>query len=376
MKILFLFLLSSCSFFIESIEKTPKINLSKKVKKPLYCINEKISLYTENSHSKTIFKEILEKYQSKSFIEKSLLWTTFQFYYTPESFSPNSRLQILLKINGSIEYYDFSKTSYPALSGLNYLTQLYTKNNLSSMLNLIEKELPKRIPVNSKFADLLSRNKSKNFDKVFYKAEETLKEGETFPKRSLSKSLNRLKSTKAYEKASTVKNKGYICSSDINSPIIYPNNIHNQVIGLSDDRDNFFIASASLDSKNIKISDGGYIIHGDPGKQSTLCYKNEDDKTTAIVSFKERSPQQILLNLIESLPDDYGPLEIDKTLRQPRKMVLPLPNRVIVEEKISSKIPQFHTTSLGRLLIYHKSSHSPFSGFINDPRSGIELECP
>lgn len=377
MKLLFvfLFLFSSCSFFIDSIENTPKIKQQVKAKKNLYCINEKQSLYADNPISKLIFKNILKKNTHLNFIEKSLLWAIFQFYNSPQSFSPSARLQVIVKWNGTFKYYDFATGQNPALSGIQSLIKKYSKKRFLSLLSIIEKDLPKRIPVNSDLANFLNKNKSQKLGKVFYKANETLKKGETFPKVSLISTLTKLTTNTVLNESPTITHKGNNCSPDVEKSSVYSQGLNNQVIGISDDKDNFFIASASLDTSDIKVRHKGRIILGAPGRPSSFCILNGPHKTTAIVSFKERSPGQILLRFLEKLPNDFGPLEIDKALHLPRSMYLQFPDRLLVEEKIFTPIPQYHTTSLGRLLIYHNSSQSSFSGFINDPRSDNELKC-
>ncbi len=382
MKIVFLsIILSSCSFFIKSMESKEAIELKQRPELATYCVEKELNLHLDDLSNKRIFAKLLKqrKFLRLNFIEKSLLWTLYQFYISPEAFSPTARFQILLRYKGKIQSLDFNQGAFPAITALRYLAKNYPTQSLPNLLNLLENELPKRLPIGKGFATFLQQNKSliksKNFKSHYYKADEALKPGETFPKPSLKNSLLNHKTSNRVIIDSWTPYNQFQCTESLSSYSIYESPIENRVVGISDVMGNIFILSSSLISPNLKDPNLNHIISGKPGLPSVFCIDEQDRETAIFVSYSQRSPSQILKHFLDKFSGPYGLLEIDEQIRESRHMKLHSPQRLLVEKELDSGLPQFYAKSIGKILGYYQSSSSPFFGFIDDPRNENTLEC-
>lgn len=381
MKILFLTLFfTSCSFFIKSIDGQEEKVFLKEKKPVLYCDYQGHSVFSKNLKAAEIFRSLIDREVNLNFLEKSIMWSLAQMSFAPHQASPSSRLQILLRWDNKIHYYDFNSGDLPYLYGLYELGRIGKTKELYSLAKLLDRKFPKKIAIGKDFAQFLNNHsgqlQSPYFKNHFFKADEPLRYGETLERFSFVDIIKLNKRTKVNGRNNLIKQQSFQCSEDLNNNIIYSSPFDAHTFSISDKNGNFFLASSSSNFKAISPYKKTYLIQAGPGLASSFCFKNEGNINEAFISSSSRSPNEILRTFIsKNQTDDHH--DIEKTLILPRKLTLENPNRVLIESnelRNPKGPPHYYYPQIGEILAYLKTPH--FQGYIKDPRTKEELVCP
>lgn len=413
-KFIFLILFSSCSAFVNQLDKD-LLSQKKEVffgnAKEVTCKKRsRLEIINSNKYSQETFLTAIEsklKNYRFNFIEKIVLWSLYQFNLRPDTHSPSSKYQIIVRDQGAENYYHFySKevNSYPLLYGLDYLLNKYpSRYSLITLARIVDDNFNNNYTVSKNFEDFLSENSSELFENIafknrFFRGDESLKENENIIAQDLVKMIKLYTKTKSKikynvsQKLFSYKNDNLnsYCNYDMsmyNNSIylIHKDFINSHLYGLKD-KDNFFLASSSQDFKKIESIAGTHFIQGKSFSRSAAFCKFEFNKgqTIWLSSTKSRDPGQHLYHLIEYGIDGVSNIkELEQIMRFSRHLFLENPHRLIIESKRSSEeqlsrilridIPIYNAQSLGKIWGHFQSKTE--TGFIIDDREAGHLLC-
>ena len=410
LKVFFLLIFSSCSFFIDKIDSgllNEKDYLKNIPETPSFCplVNKpKLQLVNTNSHSQEVYQEFFEKHPEFDFLDHFALWTLIQLSVRPDQSSPSSRFQILLRQNGDSIYLDFfSETreeQYPLLFGLEWILKKYKKKaSLESYASIMDNQFPQKLKAGSNLEAFLLSNQVKIKDHpvlgpFFIRGTEVLKENERLPKLRFVDVIKHYRSLEKKQKVivnsslttfTTESGQQGRCNYDFN---LYDSSIFliDQTIpaanlfGLAKDN-SAFMASTSQKIEKIEPINGFPLFQGESKvRSSAVCVIENQENRIWTFSNLSRDPGQHLFHLIRyGLAGAKSTAEVDKLIRHSRHLFLSDPVRLIIESHRSRpdqienllklNVPIYNGEKLGNIWTYtHFNSQSRF--IIDDRNTG------
>lgn len=435
-------LLSSCSTVsnkLENIFNQTENNIQKNKKevklslksdgKNNFCSREssfQLSSEDENIQKFHLnFKNNLLGQKNYSFIEKSVILALIEMKRRPDLLSPNSRLQIYLKINNQNYYFDFMPKNFegpgtmPYLMGLDYLMKTFnpqnTINNLARDLdqdstqdNVVSNELEIFLKDNQK-----ELSQSETFVTQFFKGDEILTKYETFKSLSFKSILDtyiklKMNNFSQYSQISLPFYK--IISNDIIPPATiecnYDINLDQKILINDQIKDELKSHSMALmDNKNTFLAVGSSLLQRPlrpsnefqtffkimtPRLPLPTCQFRGQNKTVNLFSTNGKNPLQHFQHLISY---DISKVEsaqgLNEILSFSRHLFLKGPDRILYESKrgrksqldffLSMNFPIYHVESLGNIYgeatFDDKTQKATHRTLIIDERSPSRLWC-
>ena len=413
-KFITLILLTSCSAFINQLDKdllSQEKELYYGNSKRVTCEKKsKIEIMNSNEKSQEVFSEALKtklRPYSFSFIEKLVVWSLYQFNLRPDLHSPSSKFQVIVNYLGKDNYYHFyskDNEAYPAMYGLSYLLEKYpSRYSLITLAKIVDDNFKSTYTVSKDFEKFLNLKatllgQTSPFKNRFFRGDETLKENEYINAQNLVsvvKLFERTKSKKSYQVSEKLfeyksNNITSYCNYDMsmyNNSIylIHKDFIKSHLYGFKESN-SYFIASSSQDFNEIKSINGTHFIQGRSlSRSAAFCkFDFKAGQEIWLTSTKSRDPGQHLYHLVEYGIDGVKSLkELEQIMRFSRHLFLENPHRLIIESKRSSEaqlnrilkidIPIYNAQSLGKIWGHFKSKSD--NGFIIDDRESGHLLC-
>lgn len=414
LKLLFLLILGSCSFFINKIdtallnEKDYKHNIPET---PTYCsLDEKPSLQLINTsaHSQSVYQDFYGKHPNFDFLDHFALWTLIQLSVRPDQSSPSSRFQVLLQLNNESVYLDFfSETpeeQYPLLFGLEWILKKYKKKtSLEAYAAILNQQFPQKLKVGNNLEAFLIANEVTIKDHpvlgpLFIRGTEVLKENERTPKLNFVDVIKHYRSREKKQKVivnssltnfTTASGQKGSCNYDFN---LYDNSIFliDRVIPVANlfglaTSDAAFMASTSQKIAVIAPINGFPLFQGESKvRSSAVCVIENQENKIWTFSNLSRDPGQHLFHLIRyGLAGSKSTQEVDKLIRHSRHLFLSDPVRLVIESHRSRpdqienllklNLPIYNGEKLGNIWAY---THFNSQGrFIIDDRNAGSYSC-
>lgn len=416
-KYLLLFLtVSSCSFFIKSID-TQLVKDADIVHKaphvPSYCPLDKkadFQLVGSNDNSQAVYVELVKHLGANNldFMDHFALWNLLQLTIRPDQSAPTSRIQVLLHHAGKSYYFDFFSEfpdeQYPYLFGLEWVLKKFGKNkSLEHYAQILNSFLGQKLKLGKDFEDFLYNNgpaiKSNPILSAFYfRGTDILKQGETFPRLDYQEVLKLYRKAQKQQKIIintsltqfvTAKGNSGSCNYDFN---LYDNSIFlidknipiANLFGLSE-KNSAFLASSSQKLEKIIPLNGFPLFKGESKvRSSAVCLIENNKSRIWAFSNQSRDPGQHLFHLVRyGLPGSQTMAEVDKLIRHSRHLFLSDPVRLIIESGRSNEeqienllklnLPIYNADKLGNIWAYTMFEEG--SRFIIDDRNPGAFKC-
>jgi hypothetical protein len=414
LKLVFLLILGSCSFFINKIDTamvSEKDYLKNIPETPTFCPvigKPKLQLINTEANSQVLFQNFIEKNPGHDFLDQFVMWTLIQMSLRPDQSSPSSRFQVLLRLNSESVYLDFfSETpeeQFPLLFGLDWVLKRYKKKaSLESYATILDLHFPQKLKSGKNFEIFLLANQAKIKDHpvlgpFFIRGTEVLKENERMPKMSYAEVIKHYRSKKQRQKIivnnsltsfTTESGQQGNCNYDFN---LYDNSIFliDQTIpsanlfGLSTET-SAFMASTSQKIEKILPINGFPLFYGESKvRSSAVCMIENQDNRIWTFSNLSRDPGQHLFHLIRyGLARTKSTAEVDKLIRHSRHLFLSDPVRLAIESHRSRKdqienllklnLPIYNAEKLGNIWAY--TFFNSRGRFIIDDRNPGSYSC-
>lgn len=419
--LIFLFFLSSCSSLSQKLQNILETKNAQTPVEP-----KKITNYCENKSSiqslledPQFFSSAPFKNSQLSFIEKSVLISLIEMERRPDIAGPYSRLQVVTKINGEFQYYDFrpknldDDTKISFLYGLDFLLKKnQSANTLSSIVNFIERSWPAHYLVSSDFEAFLSQNKNdiqKNpeLSKKYLKGDEILTRFESFSRSNIQKSIIAFQKKKLFDNSlydysknnlnySNIDKENNVtkCNFDISKDSFTPDDVFfeseysSHSFALSD-KDNYFLAITSSHSKKpIELKDEFFFKARPAATPLPVCLLQNSSLNLDLVisSTMGRNPSQHIKHLIDyDLINSLSLEPLSHTLNFARHLFLTNPDRILYESKKGRKeqlnfflqmnFPIYHVDQLGEIVAIANHKHNKHNSIMRDDRSNKQLTC-
>lgn len=415
--ILSMTLFSSCSFFLQNMDKdilsenqvTP---LDTTLKRSCDIIQKRI-LMNDNEQSQKSFNLFVTKLSKKirlSFIDKSVLWSLLQMNLRPDLSSPSAKMQVFLNINNKEKYFSsFTKSShgYPYFFLLEGLLKEYkSKHTLKSLSLLYDKYFTYHLYVSHDLEVFLNENKnkilkSKLLKRHYIRGDDPLRENERLNRVKITPLVNNYLKTKrsfkykisnhlfSYNKESTFIPQ---CNFDMSLYkdsvfLIHEHKVKSHTFGLKNNT-NVFLATSNQNIEKLKPLHKTTLFQGVSNTRSaSMCsFRNKfkSNNTLWLASSNSRDPGQHLFNVMEYGLNTINTIkELDNMLLFPRHQFLKDPTRLIIESRRSSagqleqllklNIPIYNSKKVGKILGY--MSNTQKASFVLDAREQGHLEC-
>nr|MBA2405881.1 hypothetical protein [Bdellovibrionales bacterium] len=351
LKLVLLFILGSCSFFINKID-TAMVNEKDYLKNipetPTFCPlieKAKLQLINSNAHSQGVYQEFSGKHPNFDFFDHFALWSLLQLSIRPDQSSPSSRFQVLIRANGESTYLDFfSETpeeQYPLLFGLEWILKKYKKNtSLESYAAILDNQFPQTLKAGKNLETFLLANQVKIKDHpvlgpFFIRGAEVLKENERLPKISFKEVIKYYRAREKKQKVivnnsltsfTTESGQKGSCNYDFN---LYDNSIFlidrtipvANLFGLATGNLSF-MASTSQKIEKIQPINGFPLFEGESKvRSSAVCVIENEAQRIWTFSNLSRDPGQHLFHLIRyGLARSKSTYEVDKLIRHSRHL--------------------------------------------------------
>lgn len=417
----FLLLFVSCTSLSQKLQnilekKEPKIIVeTKKIKN--YC-----DLKTHNQsllENPEYFQNLLLKNTSSSFIEKSVMLSLIEMGRRPDIVTPYSRLQVIARVNGEVQYFDFRPKNFedqnltPFLYGLHFLLKKYNSpRSLFYLAKQVDTNVLPNYSVSSEFEAFLVENKvdiGKNSDltKLYLKGDEVMTHFETFFRPSLMKSIEKLEKQNYFNNSNYEFSKNSLtyantdeqknisaCNFDINQEAItvndlaFDNEYASHTYSYIENDNYFFAITSSHLKKPLALTEDSYLKSRPLTSPIPICRLSNRTFNSEIIltSTKGRNPAQHIKHLINYDIINSPTLEIlSGTMNFARHLFLSNPDRILYESKKGRKeqlnfflqmdFPIYHVDQLGELMglvtFYKNKTHS----LIKDERGNKQLTC-
>lgn len=395
------FVLCSCTYLMEERPLSFE-NLPLKDNDQLnYCpTSPDQSIVSSNPYASEIFRQFLKNKQL-GFIEKAVMWSLFQLNIRPDASSVHSGLQIIYKINNETFYWNFKTKHHQKPEGTfiyalgELLERHQSRYRLQDLAKILDRELPKTIPIGPAFSNFLSQNndqlkKYDPFQKTYFKAAQVINARESIPKLMLHDLIRShpITTKNHYQKIDYMfeskNNPSLKCSFDINAYehsifIVSPQKVarHN-IFGLTENQKNTFLAVSHYHPQLEPYRDS-YLFQGGPaGHQSAVCHYKTAEHEIHLLSGQGRDPGQFIYQFFQNnLEALQRAKDIDQISRQARVLKLYSPDRIVTESHrargpflqglLRSNRPIYHASNLGELTFWLRTNQS--HGFITDSRS-------
>lgn len=413
-KLLLLFTLSSCAFFINKIdspiEKDPAI-LKKEPVQSGYCPIEKkvdFQLVGTSDNSQSVYSEFIRQQKGLDFLDHFALWNLFQLSIRPDQSSATSRFQVLFHDDQKTYYFDFfseeTENQYPFLYGIEWILKKFgKKRTLESYAALLSSGTAGKLKIGKDFESFLIKNLAaiKNnplLEPYYFRGADVLKENETSPLLDYQKVLKLYRSSIQNQKIIvnttltpfiTEKGLSGSCNYDFN---LYDNSIFliDKIIpvanlyGLSLMK-SAFLASSSQKLEKIVSLHGLPLFKGESKvRSSAVCMIENNGNKIWAYSNLSRDPGQHLFHLVRyGLPRSQTTAEVDRLIKHSRHLFLSDPVRLIIESNRSSpeqvenllklNLPIYSADRLGNIWAY--TFFKEGNRFIIDDRNPGAFSC-
>jgi hypothetical protein len=381
-----------------------------------YCEKKSMALAGEHETSLISFEETLLRLEQRhlfSDVDRFVLWSLFQMNVRPESSSPTSRFQALMKNNNQWDYLDVmpslterkGQEVYPFLFALDHLLKKYRSNySLRVLARQLERQLPASISIGSQLAQFLSAHKNQlrsnpTFQEAFFKAGDTLRPEESISRlpfeRIVQEAMPMLTSADRYHINThlfdtEIEGLKVRCNFDINvyQHGVYLISLHpiqnSNPFMLQGRQNNTFLAATSQKETRHKNLFNTILFKGqDHHAPMAFCLAVNPKASFAMMSVEGRDPGQLLSQiLVQELADGQNLEAFDSLLRQSRAIRLYNPDRVVFESQRASaeqleqlqtaQVPLYHAKSIGKVWA---SKLGAESGFLIDMRHEGHLLC-
>lgn len=413
----FLFLLSSCAYFVNQFDSnrlSQDIVSLKGENKTLFCpADEKIQLANSTLENQIAFKRFIDRISksvSLSFHDQVALWSLVQMNLRPDQVSPSSKLQVFLKTGSSYKYYHFyskNSESFPYIAGIERILKIgKSTNSIYKLADYVDRLFPEVFVVGKNFETFLDENKiaiskNKTLKSHYMRADETLKENEKIPKYNLKSIISDYKKNKRYKDLEVSTSLfSYVnqtstltahCNYDMR---LYSNSvylIHNQFIksqifGMKTSRGSF-LASSGQRLEGVRPIGNSIFFKGVSQTRSAAFCAFEypkSAKTLWLASTDSRDPGQHIYHLIEyGLDEVNSKASLSALLEFSRHLFLEDPTRLVFESNRSSKeqldrllklnLPVYNARNLGNMWGYY--SNGKENSFVIDDRGDGTLQC-
>jgi hypothetical protein len=408
------FFLSSCSYFIQSIDSTlvNKEDFIAEIPTPdTYCSLEMspgLQLIGLSKREQEKYIELSQDNVKWDLIDHIILWGLTQMSAMPHLTTPGSRFQLVFRYDNQTQYLDFSseaeENQFPFLHALHWLREEYKKKlSLEDYASIIQKKSLTKSKVNKDFSDFLISKKedirkNEELKNHYFRGDEVLSLNESLPEIDLQKLIKiyrkNFKTQQIVIKSSlypfvTEKGKKGECNYDFN---LYNNSIFlidkkiplANIFGLAL-RNEVFLASTSQELDGTQSFEGTPIFKGSSKVRSTaLCLIENEDNLIWSMSNKSRDPGQHLFHLVRyGLPEGKTIQEIDQLMKQSRYIFLSDPIRLIIESQrgtvsqserlLKLNLPIYHADKLGNIWSFAEVGNQ--KRFIIDDRNSGEFSC-
>lgn len=420
-----LFILSGCSYFSNRIDtlaqgkpQIPDVTYSK----VNYCTEKsRYHYFTEDELTLKFFRTVESSILNKDlpFVQKGIALALTELNRRPDQVSPSSRLQVYLKLDGKIHYFDFrpkdleddTKASY--IKGLDHLAKTFLRGQtLASTAAMLDSSFPQQFPVSHEFEDFLKDQKnelqkSELQTARFFKGDETLTRYETYHRMSFKNIVNFYTSPQfssddkyEYDKNGlfplSIKNNFAIkCNtklereSTFSDEILSSENKKTNSIGFVEGENIFLAVSSAILQKPLHFEKNFFYLKMRPSSfPAPVCEFSDEHKKIVLFSVKGRGPGQHLKHLISYEIDQVtGPKMLNELLKFSRHIFLPDPDRILYESKrgrkaqldffLAMNFPIYHVNKLGEIFgtINYAEEKQQKLTLIVDDRNATRLSC-
>lgn len=426
--IIFLLLISGCSFFTRKVESlaTPSASntRSEKVdKKNTNCTeNNKNQLLLEDESTLKYYLPLIPKlFETKnfSFIQKAAMLSLIEMSRRPDEASPSARLQYFMRFNGKDYYFDFhpknlnDNFSMSYLKGIDFLIKNFDNSkNISQLAEILDRHLPQNTNVSPELEFFLKTHrddllKNETLYETFFKGDENLTQYESFKRVNLKKFIQFFNTENTSKDSSyeylndslfkindTKKNLSISCNVDINEEdahkkdLFLKNQNQSHYFSIKEGQ-NFFIAvSSTIIQKPFKNFNSTYFFNSAPSSSPfPICRFNNLVQDIILFSTSGRNPSQHLKHLVSYDIDIIDSLRsLEELLKFSRHLFLSNPDRILYESKkgrksqldffLSMNFPIYHVSNLGDIVgigIFKNNKYE--ESLILDDRSKAKLWC-
>ena len=190
----------SCSSYIQMMRLPSPLKAPPSPRPPQYCSQKQnLQMAHRSALANNIFLKHLKKIEKKhllSFYDKATLFLFYQMLLRPEATHPSSRLQMIYGYQDKIFYKDShalpgkKKMFWKTLEAL--LRENQNQRSLLQLAALADRFFPKNIFVTQELSQFIQDHESllkkdPSLANIFFKVEEPLRPGESFPSFSLSR---------------------------------------------------------------------------------------------------------------------------------------------------------------------------------------------
>lgn len=423
--------LSSCSIYTR-IDNLGQHKIKDEIRRfKSYCENNqaKIQLIGQEQRAQEIFRRHILK-NKKSFSDFAMLWTLFQMYIRPDVTGPDAKFQALIKYQGKISYIlaipedPQRPQSFSTLMALEDLrSKLGAQRSLLSYAEELDRKLPSHLPLDKNFVTTIE--KESHHLRVFpfwasqiFRGRQVVREGESLQRFKLAALLRKIKFQQAQENTEHAKKKiagpplarsfkGHHLFASKNGPLnyactfdsaLYDQSIYlsGQVLdtpyhayGIGDDESNqiLVVQSMSIDWPNQQFAPlfraSGHPYH------AHFCYRKNSKNNEHLIaaSLEGNDTGQFLYHFLQNVSPLDQLEELNVILDSPRQIILPGPQRLVIESHRTSEeqiqrfrklqIPIYHFDPLGKIWLHYfgPSFQGSFNGFVSDGRYETGLDC-
>lgn len=415
-KLLLLFILTGCAFFIEKIDTSlvdEKDYLKNIPETPTYCpLTEKptLQLVGSNIQSQNVYQDFTRDKGRLNLdpLDHFALWTLIQLAIRPDQSSLTSRFQALFLMGNKTQYLDFfsefPRDQFPLLYGIEWVLKKYgKKQKLEHYASILDKDFPNRLRAGKSLENFLMSNVDKikenpTLAPFFIRGAEVLKENERVPRFSYREMVRYYRAREKKQKIIvntsltdfvTESGQRGSCNYDFN---LYDNSIFliDKVIPVANlfglmEKDFSFLASTSQKIESISSINGFPLFLGESKvRSSAVCVIEDQDNHIWTFSNLSRDPGQHLFHLIRyGLANSRSTMEVDKLIRHSRHLFLSDPVRLIIESNRSRpdqienllklNLPIYNGEKLGNIWAY--TLFNSQGRFIIDDRNVGAFSC-
>lgn len=371
------------------------------------------------------FKKNLLVQKTYTFIEKSVILSLIEMKRRPDLLSPNSRLQIYLKINNQNYYFDFipknaeGPETMPYLMGLDYLMKTFNpQNTLSNLAKDLDQDSTNDNVVSNDLEIFLKENQkelsqNETFVSQFFKGDEILTKYETFKSLSLKSILDTYTKLKMnnfsqysltplpFYKINSIDSlvpATIECNYDINldQKILHNDQMRDELkshpIAFMENKNTFLAVGSSILQRPLRPSRDfqPFFKIITPRLPLPTCQFKGHNQNINLFSTNGKNPLQHFQHLISY---DISKVEtaqgLNEILSFSRHLFLKGPDRILYESKrgrksqldffLSMNFPIYHVESLGNIFgeatFENKTQKTLHRTLVIDERSPSRLWC-
>jgi hypothetical protein len=405
-QIILLTVLSSCSPYVQYLEKqeTQNIVVNKQKPKKLFCSKKPaLNIIHDSEFTQIEFSRILQSLketENYTITDLGLLLYFYQLKVRPDATDYNSRIQVIVRTGDELLYRDFFHQDENNLKNLvaTLKSSKLTSRSLKQLIHDQRNHFPRKYTVQKKLNSFLDRNKTNesfltSYKDSFFRIGKPLQKGETFRSTSVIKEIyNGMVSAPPPLfplKISNNDGDSTLCNFDSK---LYQKGIfllskeesNSNIFGLViANGDSILFITSKDNSKNYKFSKKSF-----PGKatksNASVCFHKGENGYLDLIGYNSRDPGQILYHLFNyGISNSQTNADVVEYLTFPRHQFLTNPSRLIYESKRGTKeqlsyflsfdFPVYHVEKLAGVnaLFGRKKTRT----FIGDPRITTLQSC-